>query len=84
MLPLPVLEKAQKELVNYADSGMSVMELSHRSGLFTEIITGAEQLLRDLMNIPDNYKVLFIQGALPSNSQWFHSTCWQTVKRQTM
>ncbi|MEK4027863.1 MULTISPECIES: 3-phosphoserine/phosphohydroxythreonine transaminase [Bacillaceae] len=62
MLPLPVLEKAQKELVNYADSGMSVMELSHRSGLFTEIITGAEQLLRDLMNIPDNYKVLFIQG----------------------
>ncbi|MFK2826378.1 3-phosphoserine/phosphohydroxythreonine transaminase [Bacillus sp. B190/17] len=62
MLPLPVLEKAQKELVNYADSGMSVMELSHRSGLFTEIITGAEQLLRDLMNIPDNYKVLFVQG----------------------
>ncbi|MED0665497.1 3-phosphoserine/phosphohydroxythreonine transaminase [Bacillus badius] len=62
MLPLPVLEKAQTELVNYADSGMSVMELSHRSGLFTDIITGAEQLLRDLMNIPDNYKVLFVQG----------------------
>ncbi|WP_100401626.1 3-phosphoserine/phosphohydroxythreonine transaminase [Bacillus sp. FJAT-42315] len=62
MLPLPVLEKAQKELVNYADSGMSVMELSHRSGLFTDIITKAEQLLRELMNIPENYKVLFIQG----------------------
>jgi phosphoserine aminotransferase len=62
MLPLPVLEKAQKELVNYADSGMSVMELSHRSGLFTEIITEAEQLLRELMNIPENYKVLFLQG----------------------
>ncbi|WP_100332401.1 3-phosphoserine/phosphohydroxythreonine transaminase [Bacillus xiapuensis] len=62
MLPLPVLEKAQKELVNYSDSGMSVMELSHRSQLFTEIITEAEQLLRELMNIPDNYKVLFVQG----------------------
>ncbi|WP_338751728.1 3-phosphoserine/phosphohydroxythreonine transaminase [Bacillus sp. FJAT-52991] len=62
MLPLPVLEKAQKELVNYAGSGMSVMELSHRSGLFTDIITKAEQLLRELMNIPENYKVLFIQG----------------------
>ncbi|WP_186575853.1 3-phosphoserine/phosphohydroxythreonine transaminase [Aquibacillus kalidii] len=62
MLPLPVLEKAQSELPNYADSGMSVMELSHRSGLFTEIITEAEQLLRDVMGIPDNYKVLFMQG----------------------
>jgi len=62
MLPLPVLEKAQKELLNYKDSGMSVMELSHRSELFTEIITEAEQLLRELMNIPDNYKVLFLQG----------------------
>jgi phosphoserine aminotransferase len=62
MLPLSVLEKAQKEVVNYADSGMSVMELSHRSGLFTDIITNAEQLLRELMNIPANYKVLFVQG----------------------
>lgn len=62
MLPLPVLEKAQKELLNYKGSGMSVMELSHRSQLFTEIITEAEQLLRELMQIPDNYKVLFLQG----------------------
>ncbi len=62
MLPQAVLEKAQKELLSYQDSGMSVMELSHRSGLFTEVITGAEQLLRDLMDIPDNYKVLFLQG----------------------
>ena len=62
MLPLAVLEKAQKEMVNYANSGMSVMEISHRSGLFTEIITQAEQLLRKLMNIPENYKVLFLQG----------------------
>lgn len=62
MLPLPVLEKAQEQLLNYKGSGMSVMELSHRSGLFTEIITEAEQLLRELMNIPDNYHVLFLQG----------------------
>ncbi len=62
ILPLPVLEKAQKEFLNYADSGMSVMEMSHRSGLFTDIITEAERLLRELMNIPDHYKVLFVQG----------------------
>lgn len=62
MLPIQVLEKAQKELVNYNNSGMSVMELSHRSGWFTDIITEAEQLLRDLMGIPENYKVLFLQG----------------------
>ncbi|PWU69766.1 3-phosphoserine/phosphohydroxythreonine transaminase [Gracilibacillus dipsosauri] len=62
MLPLEVLEKAQAELPSYNDSGMSVMELSHRSGLFTEIITEAEALLRELLNIPSHYKVLFIQG----------------------
>ena len=62
MLPLPVLEKAQKELVNYKDSGMSVMEISHRSALFTEIIEDAEKLLRELLQIPSNYKVLFLQG----------------------
>lgn len=62
MLPLEVLEKAQQTLPDYNDSGMSVMELSHRSGLFTDIITEAEKLVRELMNIPDNYKVLFIQG----------------------
>ncbi|MBY7145062.1 3-phosphoserine/phosphohydroxythreonine transaminase [Virgibacillus sp. NKC19-3] len=62
MLPLPVLKKAQEELVNYRNSGMSVMELSHRSGLFTDIITEAERLLRELMEIPNNYNVLFLQG----------------------
>lgn len=62
MLPLEVLEKAQSELTNYAGSGMSVMELSHRSKWFTDIIESAEASLRRLMNIPDNYKVLFLQG----------------------
>ena len=62
MLPLPVLEKAASELVCYGDAGMSVMEMSHRSPAFEEIIAAAEKGLRDLMNIPDNYKVLFMQG----------------------
>ncbi len=61
-LPLEVLEKAQKELVVYGNSGMSVMEMSHRSKEYLEIIQQAEKGLRELMNIPDNYKVLFLQG----------------------
>ncbi|WP_373808445.1 3-phosphoserine/phosphohydroxythreonine transaminase [Streptococcus ferus] len=62
VLPKPVLEKAQTEFLDYSQSGMSVMELSHRSKEFDDIIKEAEQLLRDLMKIPDNYKVLFLQG----------------------
>ena len=62
MLPLPVLEKAASELTEYGDSGMSVMEMSHRSKPYEKIITGAEASLRRIMNIPDNYKVLFLQG----------------------
>ena len=62
MLPLPVLEKAAAELVCYGDSGMSVMEMSHRSPEFEAIIADAQADLRKLMNIPDNYKVLFLQG----------------------
>ena len=62
MLPLAVLEKARDELVCYGDSGMSVMEMSHRSSDYDAIIKAAEKNLRRLMNIPDNYKVLFLQG----------------------
>ncbi len=62
MLPLPVLEKAAAELVSYGTSGMSVMEMSHRSKDYEAIINEAEALLRQLMQIPDNYKVLFLQG----------------------
>ena len=61
-LPLEVLEAAQKETVCYKDSGMSVMEMSHRSKVYEEIIGETEKDLRALMNIPDNYKVLFLQG----------------------
>ncbi len=62
MLPLEVLEKAQSEFVCCGSSGMSVMEMSHRSKMFEDIITRAESTLRELMHIPDNYKVLFLQG----------------------
>ncbi|MCD7904548.1 MAG: 3-phosphoserine/phosphohydroxythreonine transaminase [Clostridiales bacterium] len=62
MLPLPVLKKAQDEMLSYGDTGMSVMEMSHRSKAYDDIIKDAERLLRELMNIPDNYKVMFLQG----------------------
>ncbi|MFZ5639465.1 MAG: 3-phosphoserine/phosphohydroxythreonine transaminase [Bacillota bacterium] len=60
MLPLSILEEAQKELLNYKGTGMSVVEISHRSKQFEEIILGAEALLKELLNVPDNYRVLFI------------------------
>ena len=62
MMPEPVLEEIRDEMMNYRGSGMCVMEMSHRSKVFQQIIDEAEQDLRDLMGIPDNYKVLFIQG----------------------
>ncbi len=62
VMPEEVLQEAAQEMLDYNGSGMSVMEISHRSKLFQGIIDTAEQDLRDLMNIPDNYKVLFIQG----------------------
>ena len=62
MLPLEVLEQAQKEFVCYGSSGMSVMEMSHRSKVFEGILEKAQADLRDLMHIPDNYKILFLQG----------------------
>ena len=62
MMPEPVLEEIRDEMMNYRVSGMCVMEMSHRSPDFQQIIDEAEQDLRDLMHIPDNYKVLFIQG----------------------
>jgi phosphoserine aminotransferase len=62
VLPLPVLEEAQRDMLALPGVGMSVMEISHRSKTFDEIIGGAEQGLRELIGIPDNYKVLFLQG----------------------
>ncbi len=62
VLPEEVLKEAAAEMLDYNGTGMSVMEMSHRSKAFEEIINTAEQDIRDLMNIPDNYKVLFLQG----------------------
>ncbi|MCP4866675.1 MAG: 3-phosphoserine/phosphohydroxythreonine transaminase [Alteromonas sp.] len=62
MLPAAVMAKAQQEFINWRDSGCSVMEVSHRGADFIEIAAQAEQDLRDLLKVPDNYKVLFLQG----------------------
>lgn len=62
MLPQAVLEKAASEMLDYQGSGQSVMEMSHRSKTYQAIIDEAEALLREVLNIPDNYKVLFLQG----------------------
>ncbi len=62
ILPLEVLEQVKEDLLNYKGTGQSVMEMSHRSKEYQKIIDEAEADLRELMNIPDNYKVLFLQG----------------------
>ena len=62
VLPEEVLREAAEEMMDYRGTGMSVMEMSHRSAAYQQIIDEAEADLRDLMNIPDNYKVLFLQG----------------------
>ncbi len=66
MLPVSVLEKAASEMLNYEGTGQSVMEMSHRSKEYAPIIEGAEALLREVMEIPDNYKVMFLQGGASS------------------
>ena len=62
MLPEEVLKKAADEMLEYGTSGQSVMEMSHRSKEYQAIIDACEASLREIMNIPDNYKVLFLQG----------------------
>ena len=62
ILPESVLKEAQEELLNYNNTGMSVMEISHRTKPFEEILNNAISDLRSIMNIPDNYKVIFVQG----------------------
>ena len=66
VLPEWVLQKAAEEMLDYQGSGQSVMEMSHRSKVYEGIIQGCEALLRKTMNIPDNYKVLFLQGGASS------------------
>ena len=77
MMPEPVLEEIRDEMMNYRGSGMCVMEMSHRSKVFQQIIDEADADLRDLMGIPDNYKVLFIQGGATLQ---FAAVPWNLMK----
>ena len=77
MMPEPVLEEIRDEMMNYRGSGMCVMEMSHRSKVFQQIVDEAEADLRELMNIPDNYKVLFIQGGATLQ---FAAVAWNLMK----
>ena len=66
MLPLEVLERAGSEITNCHGSGMSVMEMSHRSKVFQKIFDDTQAKFRKLMNVPEGYKVLFLQGGASS------------------
>ena len=79
VLPEEVLKEAAAEMMDYKGTGMSVMEMSHRSKVYDTIIKEAEQDLRDLMNIPDNYKVLFLQGGA---SQFFAEVPMNMMKNK--
>lgn len=73
------MQEAAAEMMDYKGSGMSVMEMSHRSKWFDDIIKDAEKDLRELMNIPDNYKVLFLQGGA---SQFFAEVPMNLMKNK--
>src|SRR4030043_286783 len=68
-LPLPVLKKAQEELLDFRGTGMSILEISHRSKEYDEVHKKASELVKELMGIPSNYKVLWLQGG--ASSQFF-------------
>ena len=78
-MPEEVLREAADEMLDYRGTGMSVMEMSHRSSVFQEIIETAEADIRDLMQIPDNYKVLFLQGGA---SQFFAEVPMNLMKNK--
>jgi len=68
-LPYEVLQKASQDVVNFQETGIGLLEISHRSKEFMAVTDSAEASLRELMRIPDNYKVLFLQGG--ASSQFF-------------
>ena len=74
MLPEEVLNQAAQEMLDYNGTGMSVMEMSHRAKCYDEIIKEAQELLRGLMEVPANYKILFVQGGRK------HSICRGALK----
>lgn len=79
VLPEEVLKEAADEMLNYKGSGQSVMEMSHRSKVFDDIIKEAEADIRDILSIPDNYKVLFLQGGA---SQFFAEVPMNLMKNK--
>ena len=83
-LPEPVLAKAAAEMMDYGSSGQSVMEMSHRSKVYEDIISGCESLLRETMGIPDNYKVLFLQGGASSQFSMVPMNLLRTGKADYM
>ena len=77
-LPLEVLEEAQKEFLDFAGTGMSVTEISHRNKKFEEIVNEGSALLRELLNIPDDYAVIFVQR--PSHKAMVIGRAGATIK----
>ena len=71
MMPLPVLEQAQKELLDYKGSGMSMLEISHRNKLFEEVNDQAQEHIKRLLGMDDSWVVMFMGGALPCSFPWF-------------
>ena len=81
MLPLPALERASREMMNYGGSGMSVMEMSHRSKAFQKIFDDTQAKFRRLMNVPEGYRVLFLQGGASSQFSMVPlNLIWKTGK----
>jgi phosphoserine aminotransferase len=70
VLPVPVLQQAQRELLALPGVGMSVLEISHRSKVFEDVLARAEADIRQLANVPSNYRVLFLQGGPAFSLQW--------------
>ena len=83
-LPKPVLEKAQAELLNYQDSGMSVLEMSHRSPEFDKIVKDAEATLRELWTFLITIRLFSCKVALQHNLQWSHLTSLKVRKLTTL
>lgn len=81
-LPLPVLEEVAANFVDYHGEGMSLIEMSHRGAIFTDIIEETRLLVRELLDVPETHDILFLQGADTCNLPWFRSICLGRPQRQ--
>ena len=79
-LPLEVLQEVQRDMLDYADTGMSITEMSHRSKAFEAVNDEIEASLRELLNVPDNYYILFVQGGASSLPQFLRTCSAKTTK----